>query len=68
MFLEQIFGLLLEGVGGRRGGLAQMKENQAAFQNIWMRIHLEEREVRVSAGVAASCRCSAFYLDGAGKL
>lgn len=41
VFAEQIFGLLLEGLGDGRWSLAEVQENQAAFNNVWVRIHLK---------------------------
>ncbi len=40
IFVEQIFCFLSEGLGDRRRRLAEVQENQAAFNNVWVRIHL----------------------------
>lgn len=42
---QQIFGRLLEDVGDGRG-LPKMQENEATFHHIWVRKHLENKEVR----------------------
>lgn len=40
IFAEQTFGLILEGLGDGQWSLAEVQENQAAFNNVGVRIHL----------------------------